>query len=549
MSQTYHRCRSGLSLLFVCVLLLVSACAAPAPQAGAPASAPAAGGEKIFRATIPVFMQDWSPLRGGGWNMHYLAFWIAGTTYIDQNGDLQPYVFTEWSSNDDKTVWTFKIDPKAVYSDGSPITAEDVVATWNLIANPATTHQRVNLFLTGVVGFDDVFNGKGITMPGVVAVDAQTVEVTLVAADPIFHLKLATNLIGPVKASQAIGPDGFEVPEWWHPKNKPATSGPYMPESMDLDKGIITFVRNPNFWKGTPQLDKVVITSIEDTTVVTTMLANDELDQGWPGGPEVQALLGADWGKCIEPAPGMGAYWINPNIEPTNDINFRKALIMAVDREQIWQLADPTGSSYLPTGQLLAALPGEDPDFQPYPYDPEGAKQALAASKYANVADVPKMIMAGVRPGPSEVIAQYIAEQWRQILGIEQIEMSPQFDSYEGPGQPALFSDGIGTRVLDPVLMLMAGIHSSSNTARNIMGNYKDGEIDALIEEAAAKAVDDPERVQLAQAAQKKFHDSWLAIPTGAGCISNPPVMPWVKNAYRNADSQFVAPWNITIEK
>jgi peptide/nickel transport system substrate-binding protein len=222
----------------------------------------------------------------------------------------------------------------------------------------------------------------------------------------------------------------------------------------------------------------------------------------------------------------------------------------SVSRQRLaWKLADPTGTSFRPTGQLLAALPGEDAEFQPYAYDPEGAKQALAASKYANVADVPKMIMAGVRPGAAEVIAQYMAEQWRQILGVELIEMSPQFDAYEGPGQPALFSDGFGARVADPVLVLMSAIHSSSNTARNIMGNFKDAEIDALIEEAASKAVDDPERARLSQEAQKKFQDLWLAIPTGAGCKANPPVMPWVKNAYRNSDDQFVAPWNITIEK
>ena len=144
-------------------VLVVSACVAPAAPAGDMDSADSGDGmmeEAHFRATIPFFAQDWSPLRGGGWNMHYLAFWNAGPMYIDENGELHPYVFNEWSANDDMTVWTFKIDPNAVYSDGSAITAPDVVATWNLIAHPATTHQRVTLFLSGVEGFEAVFNGR-----------------------------------------------------------------------------------------------------------------------------------------------------------------------------------------------------------------------------------------------------------------------------------------------------------------------------------------------------------------------------------------------------
>lgn len=359
MQHKHSRLRVSLIALFLCLVLVVTACAAPAPQAAAPADAPAEVGEteQVFRGTIPFFMQDWSPLRGGGWNMHYLAFWNAGPMYFDENGELQPYVFNEWTPNDDQTVWTFKIDPNAVFSDGSPITAQDVVATWNLIANPATTHQRGNLFLNGIVGFEDVFNGAAMEMPGVVALDESTVEVTLEGPDPLFHMKLATNLIGPVKASQAIGEDGFEVAEWWHPKNNPAFTGPFIPDTMDLDKGIVTFVKNPNFWVAEPQLDRVSITSIEDRTIVTTMMANNELDQGWPPNDATsQELLGAEFFADCQQAPSAGGFWLNPNIEPTNDINFRKALLMAVDREVLFELGNPNKMGWVPDAHLLRSL-------------------------------------------------------------------------------------------------------------------------------------------------------------------------------------------------
>ena len=546
-------------LALMVLALVVSACAAPQTATEAPAAeadTEEAGEEmmaeeQVFRATIPFFAQDWSPLRGGGWNMHYLAFWNAGPMYLDENGELYPYVFNEWTPNDDMSMWTFKIDPDAVYSDGSSITAQDVVATWNLVAHPATTHQRVTLFLTGVVGFEDVFNGEAMQMPGVVALDDSTVQVTLDAPDPLFHKKIATNLIGPVKASIAIGEDGFEMAEWWHPKNNPVTSGPFMPASMDLNKGVVTFVKNPHFWIAEPVLDRVTVTSVEDTTIVTTMLANDELDQGWPPNDATsQQVLGADFFECSL-APGIGGFFFNPTIEPTNDINFRKALIMAVDKEQIFELSSPDGRGWVPTGEPLRALPGQDPDLVPHPYDPEGAKEAMAASAYTNVADVPKMIIAGVSSPAMELLAQYMAEQWRQLFGIEAIEMSPQFDSYEGPGQPALFRDGAGVRVPDSALMLLGSLHSSSNLARNIMGGYADPEVDALIEEAVTKAADDPQRIELSRQAQRIFHEQWMVIPIGTGCGGSAKgnVMPWVQGTRRNADAQFVEPWKISIER
>ena len=543
-------------MALMALVLVVSACGAPAAPAGDMAAS--AGDEMMeemeeshFRATIPFFAQDWSPLRGGGWNMHYLAFWNAGPMYIDEHGELHPYVFNEWTPNEDMSQWTFKIDPDAVYSDGSSITAHDVVATWNVIAHPATTHQRVTLFLTGVVGFEDVFNGEAMTMPGVVALDDSTVEVTLEAPDPLFHKKIATNLIGPVKASVAIGEDGFEVAEWWHPKNNPVTSGPFMPDMMDLNKGVVSFVKNPNFWVAEPMLDRVTVTSIEDTTIVTTMLANGELDQGWPPNDATsQSLLGAEFFECGQ-APGIGGFFLNPTIEPTNDINFRKALVLAVDREQIFNLSSPDGSGWVPTGEPLRALPGQDPNFVPHPYDPEAAQEAMAASAYANAADVPKMIMAGVSSPGTELLAQYMAEQWRQLFGIEAIEMSPQFDSWEGPSAPALFRDGAGVRVPDSALMLLGSLHSSSNLARNIMGGYADPEVDALIESAVTKGATDPDRIGLSQQAQSIFHEQYMVIPIGTGCggSAKGSVMPWVHGTRRNADAQFLEPWTISIDK
>jgi peptide/nickel transport system substrate-binding protein len=508
-------------------------------------------GEQVLRIGMTYRTEDWSPLRGGGMSAFWLGLWWAGPMYFDSEGELHPYVFNEWDSNDDFTVWTFKIDPGAVFSDGSPITAEDVVGTWNLCAHPATKHQRVGLFLAGVEGYEEVVSGEAKEMPGLVATDSSTVEMTLTAPDPVFYQRIATNLIGPVKISQAIGPDGEEVPEWWHPKNNVVVSGPFMPESIDLDKGEVVFVPNPNFWGPKPKLDKIILITVEDAQTQITMLQNGELDASTElFTPTVVEDLGVDFlaGPLI---PRCHQFWLDASREPTNDINVRKALIMAVDWKKVYDAAFPQGGFGKPSDQLLVAVPGVDPDYEPFPYDPEGAKEALAASSYGSAENLPKLFFVGISQPSHELSSQYIAEQWRQVLGIERVEMKPAYDDYSGPDQERvqIFRDDVGARFPDTVTFLMGAIHSSSGCAQGKMGGYANPEVDRLLEEAATKASDDPDRIRLAREAQRLFRDDWMYIPYVSQTLPKY-AMPWVKGLEKkNFDWQVVEPWNVYIEK
>ncbi len=89
---------------------------------------------QVLKVAHPAFDQDWSPLRGGGRTFRWNSIWWASPMYFDSQGNIKPYVFTSWESADN-TVWTFKIDPKAVFSDGSKITAADVKGSWEVALN------------------------------------------------------------------------------------------------------------------------------------------------------------------------------------------------------------------------------------------------------------------------------------------------------------------------------------------------------------------------------------------------------------------------------
>jgi peptide/nickel transport system substrate-binding protein len=159
-------------------------------------------------------------------------------------------------------------------------------------------------------------------------------------------------------------------------------------------------------------------------------------------------------------------------------------------------------------------------------------------------------MFVGISNPAHEAAAQYIAEQWRQNLGIEGTEMKPGIDSYSGPDQKnvQVFRDDVGTRVPDAVSYLMGSIHSSSGNAKRKMGGYKNPEIDALLETASKKGVNDPDRIKLAQQAQKMFMDEYMFIPYHYNTMSKW-AMPWVKNFEKNDDWQVCEPWNVEIQK
>jgi peptide/nickel transport system substrate-binding protein len=549
-----------MALLAVLVMLAsLSACAQPVAETPAveepgeeqptePAAPSQPEEEVVLRIAVGARFDDLSPLRGGGHSAFWLSMWWASPMYFDSEGQLQPYVFNEWEPNADFTVWTFKIDPEAVFSDGSVITAQDVKATWDLSAVPTTKHQRVGLFFTGVVGYDEVISGDAMQMSGIVAVDDATVEITLKDSDPVFYKRVSSNLIPPVKASQAVDANGEEVFEWWRPENGVVVSGPFMPVSMDLDKCEVVFVANPYFWMGEPKIDKLILTAVEDAQTAITLFQSGELDaMNEIFTPTLVDEMGEEFvsGAMI---PRGHQFWLDWSKEPTNDINVRRALILSIDPDKVFEAAFPQGPGQA-VHQLLVAVEGVDPDFVWYEPDAEAAQEALAASSYGSAENLPKLFFVGISQASHELASQYIAEQWRQILGIEEVEMKAAFDAYSGPDQERIqiFRDDAGARFPDPVAYLMGTIHSSSGPAQRKMGGYINPEVDRLLEEAATKGTDDPDRVALALQAHELFLQDYMFIPY---YFQNMPryAMPWVMNWSKNLDWQVVEPWNVYIE-
>jgi peptide/nickel transport system substrate-binding protein len=503
---------------------------------------------QVLKVINPAFSQDWSPLRGGGVPYRWNSIWNASAMYFDETGAIQPYVLTEWTPSADFTSWTFKLNPAAKFSDGTPITTADVKGSWELNSMPTSANNRIDQVLANVAGYAAVKDGTATDISGIVATDDSTITVTLTGPDPIFFQRLANHIAPIVKVSAARGADGNEVIDFYRPENGGNTAGPFMLEAIDLDAGTLSFVPNPNFFGTAPILARIEITAVEDNVTATQMLKSGEYQAHTE---LVTSTIIEDLGPEFAAGPVIPTsqhFWFNTTRAPMDDPKVREALILAVDRDGLIKASFPNGP-HTKTDMVLNSVPGEDdPAFVPFPYDPEKAKALLAESSYGGPETLPKLLFVGISSPANEAAAQYIAEQWRQNLGITAVDMKPQQDQYAGPDQNAvqIFRDDVGTRVPDAPSYLAGSIASTSGNAQGKMGGYKNDKVDALITEALAKPVDDPARVALAQEAQRLFRDDFCFIPWYKQTMSR-----WalanVAGMEKNLDWQVVAPWAISI--
>ncbi|MFM8594005.1 MAG: ABC transporter substrate-binding protein, partial [Chloroflexota bacterium] len=362
-----------------------------------------------------------SPMLGGGDQQNWQTLQWVPPMYFNENLELQPGIFSAWESNADGTEWTFTIDDRAVFSDGSPVTAADVKGTWEIMADPTTEHGRIVGYIGKVEGFADKREGKATEITGLQAVDDKTLKVVLSVPDPAFNQRIATTHMNPVKAEQAAA----NVTEFWTPEHAPAVTGPYVLTAYDPDAGTAELSPNPNWWgDGGPHLEKIEFRFVPDQQVLGAMVQNGEIDASLA--PLPVELMGAvpDYFRPIK-AFGFNTFWFNVGHAPTDELAVRKALVHAVNWDEVFMAAYPQ-----PDGVAIPAKQVIDSDFTCLDsentymaFDVEAAKASLAESSYGSADKLPKLrVTPRAEYPPLQRALEYIIESWRQNLGIVNVE-------------------------------------------------------------------------------------------------------------------------------
>lgn len=312
-------------------------------------------------------------------NYYYTAMWFGTTVQdlihaqnwvIDNNLNAVPVIAAEIPSaenggvSEDGTVISFKIREGAVWSDGTPITANDFVFTYEMILNESNTPTSRDPFEANVASF--------------VAADQATVVITTNEPYAPWLSKfsmppLPEHILRPVFESEG----SLDSAAWNREPN--VTSGPYKFVSWEAGSGM-NFIRSENYFLDAAKVENVSVLFVpDDATVVSALVAGDTDVGTFIAAGDVPAL--EETGNInIELVPSgynEGLFFnMGEGGHPAlQDINVRRALVMLIDRDTI--NADLNLGVVYTGDSFWDSTPYERPDAAPIPYDATGAVTML----------------------------------------------------------------------------------------------------------------------------------------------------------------------------
>jgi ABC-type transport system substrate-binding protein len=232
--------------------------------------------------------------------------------------------------------------------------------------------------------------------------------------------------------------------------------------------------------------------------------------------------------------------------EPMDDLNLRKALLHAIEGENVANVAWEGQFPAMNAGTSLTPnMPCYDPEYKPYPFDVEQAKQYLSQSKYGPTgATVPKIRILTAGSDPSRIRAtQIIQEMWRVNLGIEDVEIrNVESEFADGEGLVAMRVSSGGAPIAVPALALEEAAHSRGYAAQETT-HYSTPELDATIDELLAMDASSPEYCSAIQSALAEIMEIAVVIPT-AWWKSYYQIQPWVQDFDLGLFPEWIAGWS-----
>lgn len=441
------------------------------------------------------------------------------------DGTLAPGLALDYTISEDATVYTLALDPEAVFSDGSVVTAADLKFTWEHFTNPETGNALQAFLTEPILGYNDVLTGVTGDLAGLVVVDDHTLEVTLSRPFTPFIWFISTCLAGVHQRANVLGGEGWD--------DQPVCSGPYMVESWDRDTSDAVFVRNPAWWRGTPTVERVEYRTVPDINSVLVLWDNAEIDLlRVPNEYPPQIYNGPDGEFVVEtPNVGVAFFCLDTEKAPMEDVNVRRALLKATDTLGVVP-AIYEGAIEGATGLNHPDQPGAIAR-EPF-YDPEGARAALAESTYGGADGLPPIVFAVRSDGYLGRVAAAFQQTWSEVLGITPsiLPTDPGFDPAEIGAQLFFTSDGGLTMDASSNI---SEIGLSEGYYFQGLIHAKDDEIDALIAAANALPAEElAERGRLYSEAETLLLDRAYMIPV-YWLRSRFLVKPWVQNAAFNS--------------
>ena len=480
-------------------LALIAALAVPLP--GTPATAQDTNVRLRVHSGEPF---TWDPaLAGDSGTAGVLAQVFEGVTAFDAESRVRPALADKWVVDDDGRRIAFHLRPDLRYSDGTPILAADVVASWLRLIDPASPSPLASL-LADVEGATDYLQGRVSREQVGLHADGDQVIVELRRPATYFLAVTASPSMAVVPPSMA-GSLALDLPA------SVVVSGAYVPSRAA--PGVIRLQGNGNYWAGMPRLETVeLVTDLGGRSPVSAFLATDvdytsiaSYDASWIS---YDRALGPQLRRTD--SFSVHYYGFDTAAPPFDDVRVRLAFAQAVDWQRIVRLAtegEPAGS-LVPPG-----VPGRDEaDYRPV-HDPVAARALLAEAGYPAGDGFPEVALVSFGYGYEVTVASEIEQNLGVTLPVEIMGFEDYNARLNSADRPALWT--LSWIADYPHAHDFLGLLLETGSVTNY-GQWSNSDYDAAIE-AAAAANDPAEQATHYAAAQRILREHAPIVPVDYG--------------------------------
>ncbi|MBL1420228.1 MAG: peptide ABC transporter substrate-binding protein [Alphaproteobacteria bacterium] len=415
---------------------------------------------------------------------------FEGLVRTAPDGSMEGALAKSWKISEDGLTYTFKLRD-AKWSDGKPVTSADFIYSWNRVLNPNSGSKNASM-LYHIKGAEEHYADQTVPV-SISAADDYTLSFTLKQRVPYMMQLLAYSTFFPVRQ------DMVEAnPEGW--SRDPATmigTGPFRVTEINIGKDVV-FEKNPNYWGAdNVHLDNLIFRLISNqATALAAMEAGDVDGIEAVPASEIPRLSIESKDFLVIPSLGTTYAFFNPAQKPLDDLNVRKALSMAIDREEIiefvLQSADVPATALIPYGMNVAGQ-----DFRDAAADYglgttakiDEAKALLAEAGYPNGEGFPKTIFATYSSPPIQKLLEAIQQMWKKNLNIDVEIAVSEWKVYYPEVQKVEYQIaqmGWGADYPHPMTFLDNFVSDSPNN----LAHWQNADYDVAI--AASKAASDP---------------------------------------------------------
>lgn len=425
---------------------------------------------------------------------------------VDGLPELVPGLADTWEVSEDGLTYTFHLHEGVTFQNGDPFTADDVVYTVTRMMDPVELKSNTDVY-ERVEGAMAYYNGEADSISGITAIDDLTVEFTLVEPCDFFLSLLATPAGAIYNRESTEGVADFGT--------NPAVcfgTGPFQVTEWELGSKV-TMVANPNYFKGAPSIDGITMSIVPDENTMRM-----EFEQGNAdvfdfdfGRTQLQWFLDNGYEDQIVSGRRLGTYYLmfNNAIEPLDNVNVRKALQMAIDRQAILD-AVYNGRGTVLNCFLSIGVPGHDDNAEEIPYDPEQAKAILAEEGYADGFDMELAVVADSSDLPVYTIIASYLNQIGVRATVKQIDSASYYDIRRDGLLPSYYNNW-SADFNDPDNFLYTFFSNKNNAGRSV--NYGNEEIKALLDEARLMANHDERMEAYKKIDNAVCHEDAVVLP------------------------------------